>query len=259
VYRNEPASTVHRLAVSDAEYQDVSIQRANETTEVSAGHAGGRRYEYCRSGVDRGVVTHFNEWRCRGRWSCLLGLNELPQLWPRSACSAIRKKRGFQHGPRSDTISSQARDSLELIYVHLKPRLHDTTCCQTGCTTGWQRVVSCKRGITVSLWLVPPYHACWLVLRLLCGNVPLCKRAVELGNQRYDHSTKTAIICGRSGYYDRGAEYVLNNVIQDGSGLYWMNLNRAGIYTRSYLMQTSSRNLGWIGKPRSKAMVVMDS
>ena len=61
MYRNEPASTVHRLAVSDAEYQDVSIQRANETTEVSAGHAGGRRYEYCRSGVDRGVVTHFNE------------------------------------------------------------------------------------------------------------------------------------------------------------------------------------------------------
>ena len=29
----------------------------------------------------------------------------------------------------------------------VKPRLHDTTCCQTGCQMGWQPVVSCKRGI----------------------------------------------------------------------------------------------------------------
>jgi len=34
-------------------------------------------------------------------------------------------------------------NSYSPVFRNLKPRLHDTTCCQTGCTTVWQPAVSC--------------------------------------------------------------------------------------------------------------------
>ena len=62
-----------------------------------------------------------------------------------------------------------------LVYILcLKPRLHNTTCCQTGLTTGWmfvytiQPVVSCKPGITVSCLLVSCLRASVLVCFCIC-------------------------------------------------------------------------------------------
>ena len=115
-----------------------------------------------------------------------------------------------------------AADSTIFFELTLKPRLHDTTCCQTGCqtrlTTGWmfvytiqpvvnpvvqpvwEPVVSCKRGLIIIItgifyWIVN-YALQWAVVVICWRRNNLWSRQLfALIQPRYGTHCGCLIIC----------------------------------------------------------------